>query len=121
MPAVVLLSLVTAQRLAELWLARRNTAALIARGAFEVAPRHYPLIVLLHALWLSGLWIIGWAQPVSLAWLTVYLALQVLRAWTLLTLGPALDDADHRPARRPARHDRPVPVCGAPQLSRGCR
>ena len=41
MPAVLLLSLVTAQRLAELWLARRNTAALIARGAFEVAPGHY--------------------------------------------------------------------------------
>ena len=88
MPAVLLLSLVTAQRLGELWLARRNTAALIARGAFEVAPGHYPLIVLLHALWLSGLWILGWAQPVSMAWLAVYLALQVLRAWTLLTLGP---------------------------------
>jgi methyltransferase len=87
MPAVLLLSLVTAQRVAELWLARRNTAALIAKGAFEVAPRHYPLIVLLHALWLSGLWILGWARPVSLAWLAVYLALQVLRVWTLLALG----------------------------------
>jgi methyltransferase len=87
MPAVVLLSLVTAQRLTELWLAQRNTAALIARGAFEVAPGHYPLIVLLHALWLFGLWILGWSQPVSLAWLMVYLALQVLRVWALLTLG----------------------------------
>jgi methyltransferase len=88
MPAVVLLALVTAQRLAELWIARRNTAALLARGAVEVAPGHYPLIVLVHALWLSGLWIVGWARPVSLAWLAVYLALQALRAWTLLSLGP---------------------------------
>jgi hypothetical protein len=37
-PAVLLLALVTAERLAELWLARRNTAALLAKGAFEVAP-----------------------------------------------------------------------------------
>lgn len=88
MGAVVLLSLVTLQRLAELRLARRNTAALVARGGVEVAPGHYPLIVLLHALWLGGLWVLGWGQPVSLGWLGVYLALQVLRVWTLTTLGP---------------------------------
>jgi methyltransferase len=85
--AVLLLAFVTAERLAELWLARRNTAALLARGAFEVAPGHYPLIVLLHALWLLGLWLIGWAHPLSRGWLLIFLALQVLRAWVLLTLG----------------------------------
>jgi methyltransferase len=57
MPAVLLLAFVTAERLAELLLARRNTAALMAKGAFEVGSRHYPVIVLLHALWLSGLWL----------------------------------------------------------------
>jgi len=86
-PAVVLLAFVTAERLAELRLARRNTAALLAKGAFEVAPGHYPLIVLLHALWLSGLWLIGWAHPLSRNWLVVFLALQVFRAWVVLTLG----------------------------------
>jgi methyltransferase len=85
-PAVLLLTLVTAERLAELWLARRNTAALLAKGAFEVAPGHYPLIVLLHALWLSDLWLIGRAHPLSGNWLVIFLALQVLRAWVLLTL-----------------------------------
>jgi methyltransferase len=85
--AVLLLAFVTAERLAELWLARRNTAALLARGAFEVAPGHYPLIVLLHALWLLGLWLIGWAHPLSRGWLLIFLALQVLRTWVLLTLG----------------------------------
>ena len=49
-PAVVLLSAVTAERLAELWWARRNTAALLAQGASEFAAGHYPAIVLLHAL-----------------------------------------------------------------------
>lgn len=86
-PAVLLLALVTAERLAELLLARRNTAALLAKGAHEVAPGHYPLIVLLHALWPLGLWLISWAHPISRSWLVIFLALQVLRAWVLLTLG----------------------------------
>lgn len=85
-PAIILLAAVTAGRLAELWLARRNTAALLARGAYEVAPRHYPLIVALHACWLAGLWLLGWRQPLALAWLGIFLALQLLRAWVLLTL-----------------------------------
>jgi methyltransferase len=87
-PAVVLLSTVTAERLAELWWARRNTAALLAKGAREFAPGHYPAIVLLHAVWLASLWIFGWDQPLSLVWLTAFLVLQVLRLWTLTTLGP---------------------------------
>jgi len=37
-PAVVLLGAVTAERLAELWRARRNTLALLANGASEFAP-----------------------------------------------------------------------------------
>ena len=40
-PSIALLTFVTLQRLAELVLARRNTAALLARGAREVAPEHY--------------------------------------------------------------------------------
>jgi methyltransferase len=86
--AIVLLSAVTAERLAELHWARRNTAALLARGAAEYAPQHYPAIVLLHALWLAGLWIFGWDQPLSPAWCGVFVTLQFLRLWTLWTLGP---------------------------------
>ena len=58
-PAAILLALVTLERLAELWLARRNTKTLMSNGAVEVAPGHYPLIVMLHALWLAGLWLLG--------------------------------------------------------------
>lgn len=87
-PAVLLLGAVTVERLAELWLARRNTAALLAKGAGEFAPRHYPAIVSLHALWLTGLWLFGWSHPLSSIWLAIFLALQVLRVWILVTLGP---------------------------------
>jgi methyltransferase len=85
--AAALLALVTLGRLAELWLARRNTAALMARGAVEVAPGHYPLIVALHAAWLAALWLYGVGQPVNPFWLMVFLCLQAARVWVLNTLG----------------------------------
>jgi methyltransferase len=86
--AGLLLGAVTAERLAELYLARRNTAALLAQGAVEVAPEHYPAIVLMHALWLASLWIFGAARAVDPIWLAIFLSLQVLRVWVLMTLGP---------------------------------
>ena len=85
--AVLLLALVTAERLVELWWARRNTRLLLARGAVEHAPGHYVLIVGLHALWLAGLWLLGAGQPVQPGWLAVFLLLQAGRAWVLFTLG----------------------------------
>ncbi len=86
-PAILLLSAVTLERLGELWLARRNTAALLANGAYEAAPEHYPLIVALHAAWLAGLWVLGWSAPLRIGWLGVFLGLQVGRIWVLSTLG----------------------------------
>ena len=85
--SIALLGLVTAQRLAELVLANRNTRRLLARGAYEAAPGHYPLIVLLHAAWLGGLWLLGWNRPVQLPWLAVFILLQAGRAWVLASLG----------------------------------
>lgn len=86
-PSVVILVLVTGQRLGELVLARRNTRRLLARGAVETGARHYPLIVGLHFVWLAGLWILAWDRPASLGWLAGYLVLQALRGWTLASLG----------------------------------
>jgi methyltransferase len=86
-PSIVLLGLVTAQRLGELVLARYNTRRLIARGAYEVAPGHYPLIVLLHAAWLAGLWLLAWNRPLNLALAAVFLGIEALRVWTLASLG----------------------------------
>ena len=85
--AIVLLSAVTIERLGELWLARRNTRRLMEAGAREVAAGHYPFIVLLHATWLAGLWLFASNRPVSSFWFAVFALLQILRFWTLRTLG----------------------------------
>ena len=84
---VALLLAVTAERLGELWLAKKNTAALMANGARETGASHYPLIVALHATWLLGLWALGHDNPLNIGWLAVFALLQVLRVWTLGTLG----------------------------------
>jgi methyltransferase len=59
----------------------------MARGAIELSPQHYPLIVLVHTGWLIALWMFGRHQPVNIAALGLYILLQVLRGWVLYTLG----------------------------------
>jgi methyltransferase len=86
-PAAWLLLAVTAQRLGELAIARRNTRRLLERGAREVAPEHYPAIVALHASWLTGLWLLARNRPVRRTGLAAYLGLTALRAWTLASIG----------------------------------
>jgi methyltransferase len=86
--AAVILALVTVQRLGELILSRYNTARLLARGAIEIAPGHYPLIVATHAAWLIALWVWGRDQDVNFVALSVFILLQVFRFWVLATLGP---------------------------------
>ncbi len=82
-----ILGAVTAERVAELALARRNTEALRRRGAVEVGAGHYPLIVALHAAWLGGLWFLAWDRPVSWPFLALFVVLQVGRIWVLASLG----------------------------------
>ena len=83
----LILAAVTAERIAELAWARRNTAALIRQGAKEVGAGHYPLIVLLHAFWLAGRWISAPGRPVNWAFLVLFGLLQLARLWVLWTLG----------------------------------
>ena len=85
--SVVVLSLVTAQRLGELVLASRNTQRLRVRGAIEVGAGHYPFIVALHAAWLIGLWFLAWDRPLSLWLLMLFIGLQAARVWVIATLG----------------------------------
>lgn len=83
-----LVAVVALQRLLELALARRNTARLLASGAYEVGASHYPLIVALHVVWLAALWVVVPASaPISWPWFAAYLALECGRAWAMLTLG----------------------------------
>jgi methyltransferase len=84
---IIILGLVTLQRLAELVVARRNTEALLARGAYEAAPGHYPLIVAVHALWLAALWWLAPGEPVFWPLIGIFALLQLGRLWVLATLG----------------------------------
>jgi methyltransferase len=85
--AELILVLVTLQRAGELVLAHRNTRRLLARGAIELAPGHYPLIVAVHAAWLISLWLFGRHQDVNLVALAAYLILEGFRFWVFWTLG----------------------------------
>ncbi|SMF61621.1 isoprenylcysteine carboxyl methyltransferase family protein [Allosphingosinicella indica] len=88
MAAILILSFVTLQRLGELLLAARNTRALVAQGAYEVSPGHYPLIVSVHAGWLGVLWWLAPGQPVSWPLIALFALLQIARLWVIATLGP---------------------------------
>ena len=85
--SIALLAFVSLERLGELVLARLNTARLLSRGAVEHGAGHYPLIVLLHATWLGGLWVLAWNLPIQPLWLTAFILFQVLRIWVLVSLG----------------------------------
>ncbi|MFM8745647.1 MAG: isoprenylcysteine carboxyl methyltransferase family protein [Aestuariivirga sp.] len=86
---ITILSLVTLQRLVELYIARRNTRKLLDRGGFELGSNHYPFIVALHALWLAGLWymVIYQAPALSMPWIFAYLVLDAGRGWIIAALG----------------------------------
>jgi methyltransferase len=86
--AEFILGLVTLQRAGELVVSHYNTRRLLARGGVEAAPRHYPLVVAVHAAWLISLWVFGRNQPVNIVALLFYLVLQGLRFWVMWTLGP---------------------------------
>jgi methyltransferase len=85
---VFLLAFLTAQRLGELAWAARNTSRLLAEGGIEFGRGHYPLLVILHAAWLLGLWVLASGHPVDLAYLAAFLLLQLGRLWVLASLGP---------------------------------
>ncbi len=89
---VLAVTLVAAQRLLELVLARRNERRARARGAVERGRGHYPFIVALHTLWLVSTLVEGilrgpelpvlWPVPLAL-----FLLVQPLRYWALFSLG----------------------------------
>ena len=88
--AWIILAAVLAQRRGELVYARANTRRLLAKGGTEFGAGHYPLFALLHSAWLvaQALWLIFMGLE-NVIWplVAVYGALQLLRAWILLSLG----------------------------------
>ena len=84
---IVILGLVTLQRVGELLLSNRNTRRLLAMGAREHSPGHYPLIVAVHALWLVALWWLAPHRRIDGFWLVMFVALELARIWVLASLG----------------------------------
>ena len=83
----LLVAFVTAQRLAELLLARRNTQRMLAEGGVEFGRSHYPAMVALHSAWLMGLWWFGHARSVDPLLLGLFILLQAGRLWVIASLG----------------------------------
>ena len=109
-----ILLFVTLQRAGELVYSSRNTDRLLRLGAYEAARGHYKLIVVTHASWLACLWILAWRRPVLLPLVAIFVALQAMRAWVLMTLGrrwttriivlpdePLIEDGPYRYLRHP--------------------
>lgn len=86
--SIVILALVTLERLFELLLANRNTRRLLDQGAREHGSGHYLVIVALHVLWLASLWWLARSRPVDGFWLAIFVLLELARLWVLATLGP---------------------------------
>lgn len=85
----IVIALVALLRLAELIHARRNTARLMARGGIEHGRGHYPVIVALHAGWLTALAVLVPPDTsVQWPWLALFIGLQGVRVWVIASLGP---------------------------------
>ena len=87
-PAHWIILAVAAQRLSELVIARRNTASLLAKGAVEHFPGHYPFFIALHGSWLVVLTVaVGPDTVVNWGVIGIFAGLQLGRLWVLGTLG----------------------------------
>ena len=84
---LLFLGFIIIQRLSELVVAKRNTARLLAKGAYEVGANHYPVMVAMHSAWIMCLLVFGYDERVAFGWLVVFAVLQVFRVWILATLG----------------------------------
>ena len=88
----VIYTLLIVQRLAELYLAERNTRQLLAMGAHEVGRKHYGWLVALHALYFIclPLEVQLRGSQLSQAWLFffgLFVLAQLGRLWVIRTLG----------------------------------
>lgn len=85
--AILFLSFIVLQRLSELVIAKRNTARLLEKGAYEVGAAHYPVMVTMHSAWIACLLLFGYDAQIAFGWLAVFVLLQAFRLWILGSLG----------------------------------
>ena len=94
-PVLILLaaiSLLVFQRLLELRYSRKNERLARAKGAVERGRGHYPFMVAIHALWIVSTLVEGLLRGLEFpaywpAALAVFLLVQPLRYWAILSLG----------------------------------
>jgi methyltransferase len=84
---VIILSLATLQRIVEFVIATRNTRRQVARGGFVIGPNLQPVMILLQAAWLIGLWYLAYRLEVNWPWLFAYIGLEAARGWIVALLG----------------------------------
>lgn len=82
-----IVGLVAVQRIAEALYARRNTRLLLAAGATETAPQQHGYFIALHALWLLAIALTSARTTPNWALIAIFMVLQGLRVWVLVTLG----------------------------------
>jgi methyltransferase len=91
-PYVILIGVLAAERLFELWLSRRNARLQRARGAVEMGAAHFPYMALIHTLFLASCLFEGLQRPFPglIGWIALLgaAAAQALRYWAIATLGP---------------------------------
>lgn len=92
MPKISVLTLmflifIVTQRLGELYIAKKNTAALLEKGAVEYGAWHYPFMVTLHSFWVAALLLAGHVEVINFLWLAIFAILQFFRLWILTSLG----------------------------------
>ncbi|WP_253896088.1 isoprenylcysteine carboxyl methyltransferase family protein [Solibacillus sp. R5-41] len=87
----IIIILIILQRLVELVVAKRNEKTMRAKGAYEVGASHYPYMIMLHSSFFVSLIIevmYGNAiQTPDYLLLIVFLGLQLMRIWCLMSLG----------------------------------
>jgi methyltransferase len=88
----IILTMIIVQRMVELAIAKRNELKMIKLGGYEVGGSHYKIVVTLHTffflslivevIFFQGAPLFGW-------WLllTLFLFLQLMRVWTIRSLG----------------------------------
>lgn len=88
----IFISIIIVQRVSELLIAKRNERWMKKQGAIEFGQSHYPFIVIVHSLFIICfiMEVVFFNKELSSSWPILFfllLLIEVLRLWTLRTLG----------------------------------
>lgn len=87
-PVTWVLVYIVIQRLVELIHANRNTKRLLAEGGTEYGADHYQYFIFLHAAWIGIIaLLVDPRHSLNLVLLTLFVFSQLLRFWTLASIG----------------------------------